>query len=59
MMGLWFASTATGVLLISVITNLWMRVPLWALWSIMVACCLLSALFMFSIMKRLERTTKT
>lgn len=58
MMGLWFASTATGVLLISVISNLWMKVPLWALWSIMVVCCLLSALFMFSIMKRLERTTQ-
>lgn len=58
MMGLWFASTATGVLLISVISNLWMKVPLWGLWSIMVVCCLLSALFMFSIMKRLEKATQ-
>lgn len=59
MMGLWFASTAIGVLLISVISNLWMKVSLWGLWSIMVVCCLLSALFMFSILKRLEKATQT
>ncbi len=59
MMGLWFASTAVGVLLISVITSLWLKVPLWGLWSIMVVCCLLSALFMFSIMKRLEKATQS
>ncbi|MGE5343122.1 MAG: peptide MFS transporter [Candidatus Omnitrophota bacterium] len=58
MMGLWFASTAAGVLLISVIANLWRTLPLWQLWTIMVVCCLLSAIFIFSIMKRLEKVTQ-
>jgi len=30
---------------------------LWQLWAIFTVCCLLSALFIFSIMKRLERVT--
>jgi hypothetical protein len=33
------------------------KVPLWALWLILVGCALLSATFIFSVMKRLERTT--
>ncbi len=58
MQGGWFASTAIGNYLVSVIGGLWMRVPLWALWLILVACCLLSFAFIFSIMKRLERASK-
>jgi POT family proton-dependent oligopeptide transporter len=58
MQGGWFAATAAGNYLVGVMGFLWLRVPLWALWSILVCCCLLSAAFMFSIMKRLERTTK-
>lgn len=58
MMGLWFASTAIGVLLIGVIANLWRTLPLWQLWSIMVVCCVASAIFIFSIMKRLEKATQ-
>jgi len=58
MQGGWFAATAAGNYLVGVIGLLWLRVPLWALWSILVCCCLLSAGFMFLIMKRLERSTK-
>jgi len=58
MQGGWFAATAIGNYLVSVIGGLWMRVPLWALWLILVACCLLSFTFIFSIMKRLERASK-
>jgi POT family proton-dependent oligopeptide transporter len=57
MQGGWFAATAIGNYLLSVIGYLWMKLPLWGLWSVLVACCLLSAAFIFSIMKRLERAT--
>lgn len=55
--GGWFAATAIGNYLLSVIGWLWDRVPLWSLWLILVGCCLLSAVFIFSVMKRLERAT--
>jgi len=56
--GGWFTATALGNYLLSVIGGLWLKVPLWALWLILVGCALLSAAFIFSVMKRLERTTK-
>ncbi len=58
MQGGWFAATAAGNNLVGVVAWFWMRVPLWALWSILVVCCLLSAGFMFLIMKRLERAAR-
>jgi len=59
MQGGWFAATALGNYLLSVIGYLWMRVPLWTLWTILVVCCLLSATFIFAVMKRLERATQS
>jgi len=58
MQGCWFAATAIGINLVFVAGWLWMRVPLWSVWLILVAACLLSAGFMFSIMKKLERASK-
>jgi POT family proton-dependent oligopeptide transporter len=58
MQGGWFAATAAGNNLVGVVAWFWMRVPLWALWSILVVCCILSAGFMFLIMKRLERAAR-
>ncbi|MDD8025032.1 MAG: peptide MFS transporter [Acidobacteriota bacterium] len=55
MQGCWFAATALGNNLVGVVAWFWMRVPLWAVWAILVVACVLSATFMFSIMKRLER----
>lgn len=55
MQGGWFASTAIGIQLVGVGAYLWMRIPLWALWTILVVACVLSAGFMFAIMKRLEK----
>ena len=55
MQGGWFAATAVGNNLVGVISYFWLRVPLWNLWLILVVCCLFSAAFMFSIVKRLER----
>ncbi len=54
-MGGWFVSTAIGNKLVSVSAYLWGGLPLWAVWSVFIVLCLLSAAFMFSIMKRLEK----
>ncbi|MDR1343219.1 MAG: peptide MFS transporter [Prevotellaceae bacterium] len=58
MQGGWFASTAIGNLLVGVLGAFWDKLSLVAFWGVLIACCLLSALFIFSIMKRLERATK-
>jgi len=55
MQGGWFAATAIGMNLVGVVGYLWMRVPLWSLWMICVAACILSAGFMLAVLKRLER----
>jgi len=59
MMGGWFAATAVGNYLTSIPGRLWETgIPLWAVWSVLIVLCLLSAIFIFSIMKRLENATK-
>ena len=58
MMGGWFAATAIGNLLVQVGGHLWGPLPLWIVWAVFVALCLISAAFMFSMMKRLEAATK-
>jgi len=55
MMGGWFVATAIGNKLVGVGGYLWGNIPLWAVWSVFIALCLISAIFMFSIMKRLEK----
>ncbi len=55
MMGGWFAATAVGNYLVSIIGMLWGGLPLWVLWGILVVLCVLSAVFIFSIMKKLEK----
>jgi POT family proton-dependent oligopeptide transporter len=59
MQGGWFAATAIGNYLVGVIGVLWSVVPLWVSWLILCVCCLLSAAFMFSVLKRLERAIKS
>ena len=58
MMGAWFAATAVGNYLVSIIGMLWGDMPLWMLWSILIGLCFVSAIFIFSIMKKLENATK-
>jgi len=58
MQGGWFAATAVGNSLVGVTAWFWMRVPLWAVWAILAGACVLSAAFIFSIMKRLERVAR-
>jgi proton-dependent oligopeptide transporter, POT family len=55
MQGCWFAATAVGNSLVGVTAYFWVRLPLSAVWAILAAACLLSAGFIFSIMKRLEK----
>ena len=55
MMGGWFVATAIGNMLVSVGGFLWGGFPLWLVWSVFIWLCLVSAIFMFSIMKRLEK----
>ena len=58
MMGGWFVATAFGNMLVAVGGFLWAGIPLWSVWTVFIVLCLLSALFMFVMMKRLESATK-
>jgi len=58
MMGGWFVATAIGNMLVAVGGFLWAGLPLWSVWTVFIVLCLLSALFMFVMMKRLEKVTK-
>lgn len=58
MQGGWLLATAVGNKLLVVGSFFWSRLDLWMLWSIFIVCCLLSAAFMFSMVKKLERVTK-
>lgn len=58
MMGGWFVATAIGNFLVSVGGFLWGSLPLWVVWAVFVALCLISAIFMFAMMKKLEDATK-
>ena len=55
MMGGWFVATAVGNLLVSIPGFLWGHVPLWVVWTVLVVLCLISFVFIFSVMKRLEK----
>lgn len=55
MMGGWFGATAIGNYMVAIIGYLWGDLQLWIVWSVLIVCCLLSALFIFSIMKKLDK----
>ena len=57
MMGLWFASTAVGNYLSSIPGLLWMNVPLWANWAILMALCVIAGGIMFAMLKRINAAT--
>jgi POT family proton-dependent oligopeptide transporter len=59
MMGGWFAATAVGNYLCKTISHIWgSGMELWQIWAVLISVCLISALFIFAIMKRLENATK-
>jgi POT family proton-dependent oligopeptide transporter len=55
MQGGWLLATAVGNKLLFVGTLMWDKVSLSTLWLVFIVCCLLSAAFIFSIIKRLEK----
>jgi POT family proton-dependent oligopeptide transporter len=57
MQGGWLLATAVGNKLLFIGSFFWERIQLWQLWSIFVVTSLLSAAFIFSILRRLERAT--
>jgi POT family proton-dependent oligopeptide transporter len=53
----WLLATAAGNKLLFVGSTMWGKIDLWQLWLIFIAVCLLSAVFIFSIMRKLEKIT--
>jgi len=58
MQGGWLLATAVGNKLLFTGSFFWGKLELWQLWLIFIVCCLVSAAFIFSIMKKLEAATK-
>jgi len=58
MQGGWLLATAVGNKLLVVGTILWDKVALSTLWMVFIVCCLISAAFIFSILRRLEKVGK-
>jgi len=58
MMGCWFAATAIGNYLSSIPSMLWNKIPLMANWAILITLCLVAAVIMFALMKKIEAATK-
>jgi POT family proton-dependent oligopeptide transporter len=57
MQGGWLLATAVGNKLLFIGTLLWDKVNLSTLWLVFIVCCLISAAFIFSILKRLEKAS--
>ena len=54
MMGLWFGATAVGNFLVSIPTMLWGNEH-YVVWGTLMGICLVAALFIFSIIKKLNK----
>ncbi|MBW6502319.1 MAG: MFS transporter [Bacteroidales bacterium] len=57
MQGGWLLATAVGNKLLFIGTILWDKVNLSTLWLVFIVCCFISAAFIFSILKRLEKAS--
>lgn len=57
MMGGWFVATAIGNYLSSIPSMLWNKIPLMYNWGILITLCLISAIVMFSLLKKLKKMT--
>jgi len=54
MQGGWFAATAGGNLLAGLVGLIWDAAPMWFFFAVLVGMCLLAAVFMFVMLKKLE-----
>ncbi len=59
MQGGWLLATAVGNKLLFVGSLLWDKVHLSTLWLVFIVCCMLSATFIFSILKRLNKAASS
>ncbi|MGV8038964.1 MAG: peptide MFS transporter [Thermoanaerobaculaceae bacterium] len=59
MQGGWLGATALGNQLLVVGSTMWVRFEVWQVWATFVVCCLASAAFIFSILRRLEAATSS
>lgn len=57
MMGGWFVATAIGNYLSSIPSQLWDKIPLMYNWGILIGLCLISAIVMFALLKKLNKMT--
>ncbi|MCR5695996.1 MAG: peptide MFS transporter [Marinilabiliaceae bacterium] len=58
MMGGWFVATAIGNYASMLPSMLWNKIPLMYNWAILIGLCLVSALLMFSLLKKLKAMTE-
>lgn len=58
MMGGWFVATAIGNYLSSIPSMLWDKIPLMYNWAILITLCLVSAVVMFALLKKLKAMTE-
>ena len=58
MMGGWFVATAIGNYLSSIPSMLWNKIPLMYNWGILIALCVISAVVMFALLKKLKAMTE-
>lgn len=58
MQGGWLLATAVGNKLLFIGSTFWGKLDLWQLWLIFIVCSLLAAVFIFSILKFLERVSE-
>lgn len=57
MMGGWFVATAIGNYLSAIPSLLWNRIPIMYNWGILITLCLISAIVMFALLKKLKVMT--
>ncbi|HPE86377.1 MAG TPA: peptide MFS transporter [Bacteroidales bacterium] len=57
MQGAWLAATAIGNYGVALVGILWNKLQLWQFWGLLVVFCVLAAMFIFSILRRLENAT--
>ncbi|PIE88052.1 MAG: MFS transporter [Bacteroidetes bacterium] len=58
MQGAWLAATAIGNYGVALVGFLWNKLQLWQFWGLLVVFCILAALFIFAILRRLEDATR-
>jgi POT family proton-dependent oligopeptide transporter len=59
MQGGWLAATAGGNLLAGLVGYFWDRWELWQFFLLLISMCLLSAILIFSVMKKLEKASES